>query len=83
MPELPATVVPADEAPSPAYVRTRQAAALLGVSFRSLITWRSRGGGPAFRRVGPGGRTILYELKDLVEWAQSRPKMRSTKTVAT
>jgi predicted site-specific integrase-resolvase len=35
----------------PLLMREREAADRLSVSFRTLQTWRSRGGGPAFIRI--------------------------------
>lgn len=47
------------------------AAALLGVSVRTLENWRSSGNGPDFVRLGHGGNKITYRLMDLSEWLQS------------
>jgi predicted DNA-binding transcriptional regulator AlpA len=41
----------------------RQAAELLGLSPATLASWRSRGRGPAFLRLG--GRAIRYRRSDL------------------
>jgi hypothetical protein len=40
----------------------RQAAALLNVSVKSLQGWRSRGGGPPYRKLG---RCVRYAMTDL------------------
>ena len=56
------------------YMDTRQAAAYLGLSRRSLEKWRLNGSGPTFRRFG---RRRLYHLADLDAWAAAR-KARST-----
>lgn len=51
-------------------VGTREAASLLGVSPRTLEGWRSRGGGPPFRKY-PGGRAA-YVVRELLAW-RDRP----------
>ena len=47
----------------------REAAAVLGLSVRTLQAWRVRGGGPQFVKCG---RSVRYNLATLVEWANSR-----------
>lgn len=42
---------------------TEQAASLLGLKPSTLETWRSRGGGPPFVRVGK--RAARYRVEDL------------------
>ena len=51
------------------YMTTKQAAAYLGLSDRTLESYRSKGGGPAFHYFG---RRVLYLLDDLREWAAER-----------
>jgi hypothetical protein len=46
----------------PALMTTRQAAAWLCVSPRTLEDWRLRGGGPTFRKLG---RSVRYAPSDL------------------
>jgi predicted DNA-binding transcriptional regulator AlpA len=41
------------------------AAELLGISVRTLQSWRTRRAGPAFVRVG---RAIRYRRRDLIAW---------------
>jgi hypothetical protein len=41
----------------------------------TVMTWRSRGGGPPFEI---HGRTPLYRLADVLEWLRERPKRKST-----
>lgn len=48
----------------------RAAAAALGLTPRTLQSWRARGGGPRFVRVS--SRCIRYRLSDLDEWAAER-----------
>lgn len=55
----------------------REAAAALGVAFHTLASYRQRGTGPAFTRVGY--RTITYSRADIDEWLAARrvvPKRR-------
>jgi len=42
-----------------------QAAELLGISVRTLQSWRIKRAGPAFVRVG---RAIRYRRRDLLAW---------------
>jgi hypothetical protein len=48
------------------YVRTDEAARLLGISPRTLEKYRCHGSGPTFRKLG--GR-VVYALGDLEAWA--------------
>jgi hypothetical protein len=48
------------------FIDTRHAAAILGLSARTLEKYRVNGGGPAYRKFG--GR-VLYALEDLDAWA--------------
>lgn len=45
------------------------AAALLGVSLKTLQKWRCSGGGPAFAKFG---RVIRYPRSELSDWMLSR-----------
>ena len=54
------TVLP--QTNQPKLVSQSQAAEILGVSPRSLETWRIRGGGPAFIKIG---RAVRYDPDDL------------------
>ena len=56
------------------YLGTREAAAFLGLSPRTLDRYRVTGEGPAFHRFGS---RILYAQSDLEEWAAAR-RMTST-----
>ena len=56
------------------YLTTRQAAALFGLSRRTLEGYRAMGQGPAFRRFG---RRVRYARTDLDRWAKAR-RRRST-----
>ena len=48
------------------YVRTHEAARLLGLSARTLEKYRCHGSGPTFRKLG--GR-VVYAIDDLDAWA--------------
>ena len=56
------------------YLNTREAAAQLGLSSRTLDRYRVSGDGPVFLKFG--GR-VRYLREDLDEWARSR-RRRST-----
>ena len=56
------------------YMKTREAAALLGLSPRTLETYRWRGGGPAFSRFGT---SVRYLRSHVLAWAAAR-RVRST-----
>ena len=49
-------------------VSANEAAAMLGVSSRTLANWRSQGIGPAFVRIGAVHSRTLYRLDDLKAW---------------
>ena len=49
------------------YVRTPEAARLLGISPRTLEKYRCHGSGPTFRKLG--GR-VVYAVDDLEAWAE-------------
>jgi predicted DNA-binding transcriptional regulator AlpA len=48
------------------YVRTHDAARVLGISARTLEKYRCHGNGPTFRKLG--GR-VVYAVDDLEAWA--------------
>lgn len=49
-------------------VNATEAAAMLGVSPRTLANWRTQGIGPAFIRIGAVHSRTLYRLDDLRAW---------------
>ena len=55
----------------PRYLRTPEAARLLGLSGRTLEKHRTYGTGPAYRKLG--GR-VVYALEDLKAWADRGAK---------
>jgi hypothetical protein len=48
------------------YLRTRDAAAYLGISHRTLEDLRLRGGGPRYSTPRP--RVVVYDREDLDRW---------------
>lgn len=50
------------------WLRTRQAAAYLNLSYRTLEKLRSTGGGPAYRKVTG---TVLYRIDELDQWVEA------------
>ena len=52
--------------PPPRFLRTQEAARLLGLSGRTLEKHRTYGTGPKYRKIG--GR-VIYALDDLQAWA--------------
>lgn len=54
-------------------LRTREAAAFLGIAPQTLRRWRLDGYGPAFTRLGRGRRSPAgYRRSDLERWLRSR-----------
>jgi len=47
-------------------VPTEEASRITGVPACTLATWRSRGGGPPFLKLG--GRTVRYQRRALFAW---------------
>ncbi len=56
------------------YVRTHEAALILGISPRTLEKYRCHGSGPVFRKLG--GR-VVYAIEDIEAWA-AQSACRST-----
>lgn len=54
---------------SPAFLKTPEAAAYLGLSPRSLEFWRYKGKGPRYSRLG---RSVVYAVSDLEDFARAR-----------
>lgn len=57
------------------YLSTRQAAALLGLSPRTLERYRVTGEGPVFRKLG---RRVCYVWTDIDDWANGRRRRSTT-----
>ncbi|MBN2326727.1 MAG: helix-turn-helix domain-containing protein [Candidatus Omnitrophica bacterium] len=54
----------------------REAARMLGLSVRTLQTWRRVGGGP--RYVSLSRRAIRYRIADIEEWMDQRVAQNTT-----
>ena len=67
-----------DTRPQP-WLRTRQAAELIGCSPRTLERYRVVGGGPPYHRAGP--RLVVYAREDLEAWLR-RETFESTSQYA-
>lgn len=65
------------EVAKPILLDERAAAATLGLTPRTLQSWRNRGGGPAFVRVS--SRCIRYRVEDLEAWAADRVRTSTSK----
>jgi hypothetical protein len=68
-PAPPAALAPAIAAPETAFLDTKAAAALLGVSPKTLEAWRARGAGPPYTRAG---RLVRYRREDLLPVTSKR-----------
>ena len=53
------------------YLDTRQAAAYLGLSPKTLIKMRITGDGPRYAKVG---RRVIYDVADLDAWVEERKR---------
>lgn len=51
------------------FLTTRQASQLTGISEATLVTWRSRGGGPPFSKVSS---LVRYRRRSLFEFMRQR-----------
>ena len=80
---MPSSFVVSDASAPPLAVNAVEAAAMLGVSSRTLANWRTQGIGPAFVRVGAVHSRTLYLLDDLNTWlANNRVETSASKAVA-
>ena len=57
--------------PRSPFFDTGEAAHYLRLELRTLVNWRSRGGGPRYRK--HGGR-VLYHIDDLESWSRGRTR---------
>ncbi|MDE0407757.1 MAG: helix-turn-helix domain-containing protein [Alphaproteobacteria bacterium] len=55
----------------PRYLDTKQAAAYLGLSPKTLVKMRVTGGGPRYAKVG---RRVIYDVADLDSWVEKRKR---------
>lgn len=60
---------------APRYLRTPEAAARLGLSYRTLEKHRCYGTGPIYRKLG--GR-VVYAIEDLDAWAAQGARRSTT-----
>lgn len=51
------------------FLKEDQVAELLGLPVRTMQSWRLRGGGPEFYKIG---RSVRYKRSDLDEWLANR-----------
>src|ERR1019366_6874346 len=51
------------------YIREKEAAVMLGMSVFTLQSWRSKGTGPLFRKVGT---MVMYSVKELERFMEER-----------
>jgi predicted DNA-binding transcriptional regulator AlpA len=58
------------------FLRTKEAAQLIGLSPLTLNKMRSVGGGPPFRSLGR--RCVVYDRHELVDWVLTQPKRSTT-----
>ena len=80
---MPASFVVSDASTSPLAVNAVEAAAMLGVSLRTLANWRTLGIGPSFVRVGRVHSRTLYRIDDLNIWLDNnRVETSGSKAVA-
>jgi excisionase family DNA binding protein len=66
---------PTENATKQPLLNQTQAAEVLAVQPRTMESWRCRGGGPPFVRVG---RRVRYRLKDLQAWIEGRTYRSTT-----
>lgn len=55
------------------YVNTKEAADMLGLSYKTLINWRSLGKGPRYYKLGnKRSSSILYKRNDIKKYIESQ-----------
>jgi predicted DNA-binding transcriptional regulator AlpA len=55
------------------YVREKEAALMLGLSVFTLQSWRSKGTGPSFTKVGG---MVMYSVRELEKYMEQRIRLR-------
>ncbi|MBK1631206.1 hypothetical protein CKO31_10740 [Thiohalocapsa halophila] len=65
----------ADAAPLRPFLTERQAAAYLAISPRTLQSWRVRGGGPRYVKVGAN---VRYRAEDLTAWVEDQNRANTS-----
>lgn len=63
---------------TPRLLDPKQAAAVLGVSWRTLERWRRHGAGPVFLRMS--ARSIRYRLSDVERWLDQQRRASTSAT---
>ncbi len=63
--------------PFPRFITTEEASKLTGIPKSTLVTQRSRGGGPPYYTV-PNSNRVRYEVNELNQWMKSGGSRTST-----
>lgn len=58
------------------HIDEKHAAEYLGISFRTLQGYRTKGGGPEFIKIGK--KAVRYKIQDLIDWANDRKKKNTS-----
>jgi predicted DNA-binding transcriptional regulator AlpA len=58
------------------YIDEKIAAGFIGISPRTLQGYRSKGGGPEYRKLGNG--IVRYKVIHLIEWIESKKKLNTS-----
>lgn len=59
----------------PLALSCEDAAAMIGVTKKTLQNWRTQGKGPAYLRTGTVHSRVIYRLDDLEAWLASRDRV--------
>lgn len=57
---------------APILVSSEEAARIIGIAPKTLVNWRNRGKGPAYVRLGEKHSPVMYRVRDLESWIDSR-----------
>lgn len=57
---------------APILVTSDEAARIIGIAPKTLVNWRNRGKGPAYVRLGEKHSPVMYRVRDLESWIDSR-----------
>lgn len=57
---------------APILVTSDEAARIIGIAPKTLVNWRNRGKGPAYVRLGEKHSPVMYRVRDLEAWIDSR-----------
>ncbi|MFZ4125243.1 MAG: helix-turn-helix transcriptional regulator [Rickettsiales bacterium] len=58
------------------HIDEKKAAEYLGISYRTLQGYRTKGGGPKFVKIGK--KTIRYKVSDLIGWSNDNKKINTS-----